>query len=270
MSGPSLSLDAWLQAQGVTRIAVVSPHLDDAAFSLASLLADRRLPPREVWTVFTQARPDSDATYTRATGFTDPVQEFAARRAEDRAAMTLLGVAHVHLGAQTDRFTPDVVQAIAARLAALASTERPVLVLLPAGAGGTIDGFERLKRRVLRRPAGCRPHAEHEWVRDGLRPPLSTAPGVLTGYYAEVPYQWADRREDILARLQALDAAPLAIQTVRSDIEIKLAVARAYRSQFEIEFGHREGFQRRCLAGDEWLFLPVRTAPRGPVIRTET
>lgn len=255
-------LDSIRQAlanQRIGRICVVSPHLDDAAFSLAEFLRAPGLPPREVFTVFTAARADSDARYTQAMGFADPLAEFEARRDEDRTAMALLGVPFEHGHAEVDRFTPEVAKASARRIVAKASANQlpndRLLVLLPAGAGGVLSPVQKVLRRALRQPFGCQPHAEHEWVRDGLWPHLSSA-GVQVGAYAEMPYLWADSVDALLARVQARASLTLHVHRLPPDPAWKLEVARCYKSQYQSEFGTKVGYQRRTLALDEALFLP--------------
>jgi hypothetical protein len=250
-----------LARRRIARICVVSPHLDDAAFSVAELLRAPGLPPRDVYTVFTAARADSDARHAQAMGFPDPLREFEARRKEDTDAMTLLGVAFEHGGAEVDRFTPQVAESTAARLVAKAAlaqipTDR-LLVLLPAGAGATLDAAQRLWRRVLRQPYGCQPHAEHEWVRDGLWPRLLSA-GVQVGLYAEIPYLWADSVEALRARVRTSTQQTFSSFRLPTDAPWKLTVARCYRSQYESEFGIKLGYQLRTIGIPEAVLLPYR------------
>ncbi len=256
--------DALTQAlarQRIARICVVSPHLDDAAFSLAEFLRAPGLPPREVYTVFTQARADSDPRHALAMGFSDPLHEFEARRREDIAAMTLLGVAYEHGGAEVDRFTPAVAESTAARIltraAAAGVPNDRLVVLLPAGAGGTLNAAQRLWRRVRRRPFGCQPHAEHEWVRDGLWPRLLSA-GTHVGLYAEIPYLWADSVDALLDRVRSPALQTFTAFRLSTDAEWKLDVARCYRSQYESEFGVKAAYQRRTAALPEAVLLPFR------------
>ena len=252
------SLRSWLQAQGVGWICVVSPHLDDAAFSIATILAAPALPVREVWTVFSATTSEGDLAYAQAMGFADPLQEFEARRAEDRDAMALLGVPYRHVGAVAAQFGTGNAAALAVSILEAARTKAGgarTLVLLPAGAGVELGAAARLWRRLLRQPTGCRAHAEHERVRDGLAGALGT--DSLVGYYAECPYLWSEGAGRLGARLQNHTGRALRAVGVPADVTLRLNVARAYRSQFVAEFGASAWYQQRSLSAPEWLFLPV-------------
>ncbi len=259
MQGSAGRLLQWVAARHIARICVVSPHLDDASFSLATFLQWQALPPRTVATVFTQARIDSDDRHSRAMGFTDPLQEFAARREEDRVAMQMLGVSMLHAGAEVDRFDAGAAAAVAAQIARVAAIPGgigPGLVLLPIGAGQPVSTFKRLLRRVQRLPAGCAAHAEHEWVRDALTAPLDAAQ-LVVGYYAEIPYVWSDSPSRLLKMATHLAGRACEAYALTAAIDAKLAVVHAYGSQVVSEFGDKEAFQRPTLSTPERLFLPV-------------
>ncbi len=245
---------------GIERICVVSPHLDDAVFSLAHFLRAPRLPPREVFTVFTTARADSDSRHARAMGFTGPIEEFEARRDEDRRAMAMLGIDYEHAGAEADRFTAEVadtcVRRVVERAIARGVAPEKLLALLPAGAGGWL-GWPRLWwRRLIRKPVGCPPHAEHEWVRDRLWPRLA-GHGVRVGLYAEIPYLWADSVEDLAARQRPPSPQTFRVFRLDPDVGTKLEAVRCYASQYVSEFGTKPDYQRRTAALPEAIWLPV-------------
>jgi hypothetical protein len=254
------AIEAWMRERGVGWICAVSPHLDDAAFSIATLLAHPALPPREVWTVFSATTADGDMAYARATGFADPLVEFEARRAEDIDSMRIIGVPFRHVGLAASRFDAAAGGAVAADLRARAHALRShkaasMLVLLPAGAGVEPSAFDRLWCRVTRRPVGCRPHGEHEWVRDALAGAL--AKDCLIGYYAEVPYLWSEGHTRLEARLRSTARQPLQAFAVAADVDLKHKAALAYRSQIALVLGDQAAFQRRSLSGDEWVYLPA-------------
>jgi hypothetical protein len=253
------ALHRWLQRHGIVHTCVVSPHLDDAVFSLGELLQWPHFRSRSVMTVFTQARADSDARHSVAMGFSDPLTEFEARRHEDELAMQRLRMPFTHAGAYTDRFTPEVAHSLAHRILAEAqhagASAAQTLVLLPAGAGGVLGPARRLMRRVRRMPMGCPPHAEHAWVRDGLQQVFKRSDARL-GYYAELPYLWGDNIVTLQARLAAAAGHPLQTLRLAPNVTRKLDLVQAYASQVASEFGVKEAFQRRSLALPEAVFLP--------------
>lgn len=252
---------SWMRDRGITHIVAVSPHLDDAAFSLAHLLTVPDFPARRVHTVFTAARKDSDARHSLAMGFADPLQEFEARRREDQQAMARMGVAYTHGGLEVDRFDAEAIRGTVTRLLDDARSDgadpRGVLCLLPAGAGGVLGTWQRAWRRLRRLPAGCQPHAEHEWVRDGLLKPLAAA-GAHVGLYAEVPYLWGESVDALQRRLPASPDGDWGAVLVPPNASFKLDVAACYRSQIESEFGHRRSFQLRTIGVPEVVFLPSK------------
>ena len=254
------AIEAWMRERSVGWICAVSPHLDDASFSIATLLAHHALPPREVWTVFSASTADGDMAYARATGFADPLEEFEARRAEDAESMRILGVPFRHMGLAASRFDAAAGQAVAAEIRARARALHgeqgaAALVLLPAGAGVDPSAFDRLWCRVTRRPVGCRPHGEHEWIRDALVGALSN--DCLIGWYAEVPYLWSEGHARLEARLRSSSRQPLHAFAVAADVNLKHKAALAYRSQVALVLGDQPSFQRRSLSGDEWIYLPA-------------
>lgn len=255
------ALRAWLRGQGISHVVVISPHLDDAAFSLAHLLTLPDLPMRRVHTVFTAARADSDARHASAMGFANPVQEFEARRQEDQQAMARMGVAYTHGGLEVDRFDAEAIRRTVTRVLDDAridgASPRSVLCLLPAGAGGTLGPWQRAWRRMRRLPAGCQPHAEHEWVRDGLMGPLA-ASGAQVGLYAEVPYVWGESLDALQRRLPRPPDGGWRLICMAPNASLKLEVAACYRSQIESEFGRRRSFQLRTIGVPEVVFLPSR------------
>ncbi len=251
--GEAARLDDWMRRNGIRDICVVSPHLDDAAFSLATFLALPGLPPRRVVTVFTHAGPSTGTDYARATGFTDPWAEFVGRRAEDAAAMARLGVDFVQSGAESGRQ-----DALSANLAISAALDGPdpaeLLVLLPLGAGRPLGPAARLWRRILRVPPGSPPHSDHLWVRDHVMSAARTR-GVRVGLYAEVPYQWANSASQLLRLAQSVLPSGVEDFHLPANAAAKLDVASDYGSQVTAEFGTRRSYQLRTASVPERLYL---------------
>lgn len=182
---------------------VVSPHLDDAVLSVPAWIASRAA--REAVIVLTVCS-EGDAVYV-------------GRRAEDRAALALLGATPLHLGlldapfrrgvprsfrglilgelADDDADAAAVTDALVARVTALAPDE----VVLPLGVGEHID------HRIV--------HAAH-----------AALPGRV-GFYADRPY--ADVAHAIDARLARIGATvdDVAVAPSRAAAGAFLAAARA-------------------------------------------
>lgn len=112
----------------------MSPHCDDAVFGCGELLADR--PGSAVITVFA-GNPDPGAPLTRwdaAAGFGEGDDVMGRRRAEDRAALTLLGARARWLPLRDAQYggpvRPDMV---VIPLAAAIRACRPDVVAIPLG-----------------------------------------------------------------------------------------------------------------------------------------
>lgn len=210
---------------------VLSPHLDDAAFScggLIALLADAG------WhtcmaTVFTR-------TVHPATGFalacqldkglSPDVDYMALRRAEDRDAAAILGVTDLrwldlpeapHRGYDSAPalFGParpgdDVWQPLATILADLHAELSPTLVLAPQGLGNHID-----HRQTIRAVRYALPDTAILWYRD-------------TPYAIRHPGARPD---------PAVPAAPEATLPIARALDRKLSASCAYPSQIGFQFG---------------------------------
>lgn len=245
-------LRQWMNTRRITAVHVVSPHLDDAVFSLAEFLGRSGFPPRMVLTVFTQAGDGEH--YAQATGFVDAEEEFRVRRQEDVNAMERLGLPFVHCGGQQGRRDRETTDLALRPVLDVDDTNR-LLVLLPLGAGRGLSPLHRVVRRALRLPVGCESHSEHIWVRDQFR--SRTGTGATLGYYAEVPYQWANSAGELLRLARELSGNGVEGFSLRPDAHAKLAASRAYASQIVAEFGARPGYQLRTAGIPERIFLPA-------------
>ncbi|MDR5821608.1 PIG-L family deacetylase [Caballeronia sp. LZ043] len=117
------------------RLLVISPHLDDAVFSCGALLAAET--DALVCTVFagTPEMPMVTGWDTEC-GFGDAHQAMEARRAEDIAALEILGARARHLSFLDSQYAEDgaqTLQAIADALADVIHAGRHDAVLIPAG-----------------------------------------------------------------------------------------------------------------------------------------
>lgn len=161
---------------GIERpLLVLSPHLDDAVLSCGRLLADA--PGALVVTIFA-GRPPAGAPLTAwdaAAGFAFGDDVIGARRAEDAAALAVLGAHPLWLGFRDAQYGgADPPRAIADRLAPLVAAA-PGAVLAPLGLF----------------------HSDHVRARDAALLALRDAPGgPLCLLYADAPYA---RRPELLA-----------------------------------------------------------------------
>jgi LmbE family N-acetylglucosaminyl deacetylase len=194
------------------RITAVSPHLDDAAFSVGGTLAVLAAAEHEVTVVtcFTASVPDP-AGFALACqldkGLPADADYMALRRAEDDAAMALLGATPLHLPlpeaphrgytSAPDLFAgvhdgDEVWRDVAAALEDLTAD----LWLAPQALGGHVDHLQVLRAvAALDRPV--------LWWRDSpyvLRDPAAVPGPDLPGGLAEVrPPQDLHRRADACA-----------------------------------------------------------------------
>lgn len=138
-------------------VIVLSPHLDDAALSLGAAIARWAAEGRhvEVWTVYTAGPALEDIAVAQR-----PFGDYDTRRAEDEAALALLGAAPRHCGVWERLWrqppvrgvtavfrTPEDASGFAAldRVRAIAgeALARPGAdVLAPLGVGGHVDHVE--------------------------------------------------------------------------------------------------------------------------------
>jgi LmbE family N-acetylglucosaminyl deacetylase len=246
----------WLEAKGIRRLIVISPHLDDAVFSLGGLI-DAAAPITEVATVYTEGTADAECAWALVGGFANPVEEHAARRTEDRSVMEQLGCAFRHLGVRSGELTVLMVRRhLQAMWQHPTHPPAATLVLLPAGAGGTNppSSARRLWHRVLRRPSGCPAHPDHESTRDHFLEAMSAYPARL-GFYAEIPYIWNEPGPQLAARLSAFSAGPLEHVRFLPDVSRKLRTADLYASQARLVLGEKVAYRRRVLKAKENIFL---------------
>jgi GlcNAc-PI de-N-acetylase len=93
------------------RLVVVSPHLDDAAFSVGALVVDLSRAGTEVTNVTVFAGDPSSTVpagvWDRRAGFTSAGAAAATRRAEDERASRLLGMKPVWLPFHDDTYPDD-------------------------------------------------------------------------------------------------------------------------------------------------------------------
>lgn len=218
----------------------VSPHLDDAVFSVGALLAEAvdtgwRV---VVVTCFTATVPDPQGFALACQldkGLAPEVDYMALRRAEDEAACALLDVEAIHLP------LPEAPHRGYNSAPALFGDQRPddeVLEALRSALAPIVDDLA--PDRVLG-PEGIGNHIDHRIVRGALE-------SIFVDHerWADLPY--AARRPELIpagaVRYPCDDRLPR-----------KLAACAAYRSQTGFQFGDDEAMQALVsVDGDELLF----------------
>lgn len=252
MTGPHRNLPAapgWLAeaARQRTALLVVSPHLDDAALSCGALLAWAA--PRTqvtVLTIFTEAAAPphtlSARRYLHQVGAADAAALYRQRRAEDRAALTPLGIVCVHAGLTEAQFRRRPVSGSRQRWARvipeLAHTY-PIYRLhttsgqiAPSDAGtlheaaGLIARLASARPVVLLAPLGVGGHVDHVLARLAAQ---RSGAGVI--YYGDFPYNLRHPPDQGFVQRNGLCQ-----QRWPWRLEAKAELIRAYRSQTEAMF----------------------------------
>jgi LmbE family N-acetylglucosaminyl deacetylase len=228
----------------VTHVVAISPHLDDAAFSVGGLLAAHARAGDRVTivTCFTGNvdRPHGFALACQLDkGLSPDVDYMALRRAEDRAAAAVIGAAVVHLplleaphrgyasapelfGARRsdDGILPDLTRSIGEQIAALS----PDLLLGPMAIGD---------------------HVDHWLVRDAI-----AASGAPTLLWEDWPYLTRATHRPV--------AAPAVTHTLSdADRAARLAMCAAYTTQIGFQFGSVPQLETAIAAvREECLYAP--------------
>lgn len=245
MTVPASTIDALLSASGDPPIVIVSPHLDDAAFSTCAVLLGPHAGRCTVATVFTAAPQSGARAWSQVSGFATPEAEFRARREEDARAMQSIGVRYLHLGADPAAFDEHLARAAVEQLGR-------ALYLLPAAAGRDRlpSSIVQFGHRVLRRPSGAVSHGEHRIVRDAFTAVLRARDWPFA-FYAEFPYLWNDDVARIAADLSRLVGRPVSASLASTDVSRKVSLANLYDSQAVPILGDKLAWRRRVLGRPE-------------------
>jgi len=128
-------------------VLVVSPHLDDAVFSVGRFLAGR---PGAIVVTMMAGAPDPPIVRTvwdKSCGFSTSQEAVKARRAEDQAAVAVLKATPVHLDFLDGQYAPANVGELADGLIAQVEQHRPEFVVGPLGV--CHDDHVRVREAVL-------------------------------------------------------------------------------------------------------------------------
>jgi LmbE family N-acetylglucosaminyl deacetylase len=211
----------------VTHIVAISPHLDDAAFSIGGYIAaSARAGDRvTIVTCFTGnvAQPTGFALACQLDkGLTAEVDYMALRRGEDRDACAVIGAAAVHLPFLE---APHRGYASAPALFADRRSDDGLLAPLTLALG---EQIERLAPDLLLGPLAIGDHVDHWLVRDAL-----AATGADHLLWEDWPY---------LRRAVAAPAETVRLRHALSeqDRAERLAMCAAYASQLSFQFGSPE------------------------------
>ncbi|WP_116105717.1 PIG-L deacetylase family protein [Lewinella sp. IMCC34191] len=226
-------------------ILVLSPHLDDAAFSCGGWIASQRAGSVTVVTCFTRsvAEPEGFALACQLDkGLSPAVDYMAIRRQEDAEAMDLLGAKHEwwdlpeapHRGYESaaDLFAGihetdlGVKDDLIARLIEVLQTAKPETIVYPYGAGN---------------------HADHVQVVLAVAAIRDQFPATQYLQYYDQPYtrrhlgQYASKLKDAYCFYPGW-----------ASITAKFAACRAYRTQVGFQFGDDKTMEE--LLGDTEYF----------------
>lgn len=232
---------------------VLSPHLDDAVLSCGGLLHQlgEQGRPARVVTCFAgipdyrELSPFAAGQHLRWGQPADPVSE---RRAEDRTALSLLGVSYEHWPYldciyRRDRDSGAFLYTSEESLFGQVAPADHLLVARLVG---------RVKRRfgsngtVVYAPLSAGRHVDHQLVR--LVALQLAAAGYLITYYEDYPY--AEQVERVAAALSQWDTAPQTVTVALSeqDLAAKTAAIETYGSQLQVLFGGKSAVSARVRA----------------------
>ena len=221
----------------IRRLLAVSPHLDDAAFSVGGTLAAMAQGGWAVTilTCFTGNvdRPEGFALACQLDkGLGPEVDYMALRRAEDRAACAVIGAQPVHLpfleAPHRGYESP----------AALFGAQREDDLVAPLLAAALAGAIADLRPDLILGPLALGDHVDHRVVRQALG---EASRGRYLLLWEDWPY--ADRPS---VTRPAGAARRLALEPWMR--ERRLAMCQAYRSQIGYQFGSRDALASRIRA----------------------
>ncbi len=220
-------------------ILVVSPHLDDAVFGCGELLAAR--PGSVVVTVFAGAPPTyaTVSEWDALAGFQPGDDVLAGRRAEDRAALGILGAHPVWLDFRDSQYrdsptVPEIADALEREIAA--SGLRAVVI-----------------------PLGLF-HSDHHLTCDAALAVLRRRPDLAWFAYEEAMYRKIEG--SVAERIAALNAAGIVVEIAGEATgcgrEAKARAIACYASQLRALDAPKKPGCADAFAGERYWSLAVR------------
>jgi LmbE family N-acetylglucosaminyl deacetylase len=234
-----------------TKAVYLSPHLDDAVLSCGGSICSQALSGTEVLvvTVFAgipstvKLSPLATELHDRWGNAQSPV---AARRQEDRRALSMLGAEYLHLGFADAIYRSDGDSFLYQSDQDLFGSLHPSDASLIAQVAASLATIQGLPRSTVLVPLAVGNHVDHQMVRDAVLAVDSLFGRVV--FYEDYPY--VEQPGGLTRALEALapegwmpEVNPLSGEHLAA----KINAIGAYRSQISTLFGDEDTMTRRVL-----------------------
>ena len=245
----------------------LSPHLDDAVMSCGGIIHQQTSNGEQVQviTIFAGEYQDGAPSLFALVQhgyWGNPPRPMPLRRAEDTAALMLLGADAWHLDYldAVYRAGPDG-EWLYAHEEALWQKVSPVDPLAEAGIQGLVDRLAALippsDQALVYAPLGVGQHVDHQLIHTAARRLLTR--GYRMAFYEDYPYAMKPGATELAvtaagAEEWQVDTIPL----VPADLVAKVSALNYYRSQMYVLFGGIEDMPNRV-----WAFAASRSPGTG-------
>jgi LmbE family N-acetylglucosaminyl deacetylase len=245
----------------------LSPHLDDAVMSCGGIIHQQTSNGEQVQviTIFAGEYQDGAPSLFALVQhgyWGNPPRPMPLRRAEDTAALMLLGADAWHLDYldAVYRAGPDG-EWLYAHEEALWQKVSPVDPLAEAGIQGLVDRLAALippsDQALVYAPLGVGQHVDHQLIHTAARRLLTR--GYRVAFYEDYPYAMKTGATQLAvtaagAEKWQVDTIPL----VPADLVAKVSALNYYRSQMYVLFGGIEDMPNRV-----WAFAASRSPGTG-------
>lgn len=195
----------------MSRVVVVSPHLDDGVFSTGDMLAGES--NALVLTVFAGVPEKTLQTdYDKSTGFSNSKSAMLSRREEDTQATAALGVEYKHLPFLDGQYNVE--------------TDKYEILMEVSKVLDEAD--------VIYMPVGMK-HPDHEHTRDFVLAYRLLHQEKLYFLYEELPYRVIEPNlaKEILEEVPIFDTYHLELMNPRKVTNKKILAVSRYRSQMD-------------------------------------